>query len=250
MPPSVDVPENVTVPAVAVSEPVTETFDETEKFRVVVMEPLTFNDEKVRLPLPPIVFEDPDRVTVPDAAVNEPVTVISLVTAKEAEVLIALPDAMVNLLKMMPLPLIDPVAELMVNVPVPPDVWVNVPEPAVEKLPAADIFVDAPAVIPEPEIVSVLKLYVPFPVREELFPLNVIVLVFPVNVPLLTRLLLNVCENVEALNVVPEPIESTPVTVIAAPACSVTVPEVLRFPITEIAPVVDFVPLPLNDKLP
>lgn len=152
VPSSVDVPVNVTVPAEAVSEPVTVTFDAMEKLRAVVIVPVTFSAEKVREPAPEIDLDVPESVIVPLEAVREPEAFRSPAMSNVEVLDIAPPEPMARLLKLLPVPLMLPVAELIVTVPLPPDVWVNVPEPLVEKFPPTAMLEDASAVIPAPVI--------------------------------------------------------------------------------------------------
>ena len=148
VPESVEVPLNVMVPAEALSEPVTEIFEPIEKVLDVESEPVIFNAENDSVPAPEIVFAVPLNFNVPEPAVKFPATgkfpVISNVDEVETE-----PELMVKLLRMIPLPLSVVPLPLMVNVPL-PAVWVNVPDPLVEKFPLNEIFVDEAALTPEP----------------------------------------------------------------------------------------------------
>lgn len=248
VPESVDVPVNVTVPVDAMSEPVTETFELTEKLRAVEIEPVMFSAEKESVPAPEIVFVEPLKVIVPELAVNVPAAERSPVISKE-DVVETEPELTEKLLRMIPLPLSVFPVPFIVNVPL-PAVCVNVPDPLVEKSPPTVRFVAAEAFNPDPVIVKLLKLYVPEPESDALFPESVIVLVPPVSVPAFVTVDENVWEKVPALNVAPAPMESMPVTDTFPPGTNVAVPEVERYPETVIAAVVVFDPLPLRTRFP
>jgi hypothetical protein len=67
-PETVDVPENVTVPADALNVPARERSDFIEKLRAVETDPVTFSELKVNVPAPPIVLVEPLIVIVPPVA--------------------------------------------------------------------------------------------------------------------------------------------------------------------------------------
>lgn len=135
LPLKVDVPVNVTVPAVARKLPFTERPDDMEKTASVVTEPVTDNTLKVLLPVPDIVFEVPLMVITPALAVKFPLTDKLPVRAKVEAVLTE--PLTVRLSNEIPAPLIlvpEPVIE---NVP--PEAWLNEPAPVVSRLPVREI---------------------------------------------------------------------------------------------------------------
>ena len=101
-----------------------------------------------------MVFEAPLIVMIPALAVKLVVEVRLPVMRKELEVVVD-PLEIVRLSKLIPVPEIDLVVPVMVNVP--PLACVNVPAPVVAKFPATDIAAFAAAVIPDAEMVRLLK---------------------------------------------------------------------------------------------
>ena len=152
VPERLDVPLNVAVPAVAVSDPPTETFDEREKLLVVEIVPGTLSELKVIVPAPLIVLDAPVSEIVLFFEMNIPLTVRLPATVNEVFP-VSVPVT-VRLLNEIPLPLMVLDTPLMDTVPVLPVMCVNVPLPLVEKFSATTRFVAAAAVIPDPVTVK------------------------------------------------------------------------------------------------
>ena len=221
----VEEPEKVNVPALALRLPLTFKDAEMPTLMLLVMLPVTVSEAKETVPAPEIVLVAPLKVTTP-AAVKELLDVRLPVTSIELFA-VMVPEA-VKLAKIKPVPVIVLVVPLMVSVP--PAACVNAPEPVVAKLPATVMVVVAAALIPEAVRLRLLKLYIPVPLIIASAPVNEIVLVAPVRVPVLIRLPCKVWEKEDALKVAPVPILTEPVTIILLPAVKVklvAVPTVL-----------------------
>src|SRR5438093_118538 len=113
-------------------------------------------------------------------------------------------------------------APVIVIVPAPPLVCVNVPEPDVTRFPATVMELSGVSVMPLLASVRLLNVLDPLPVRIPFGPFMVMVLVAPVNVPLFVQFAPTGCVNAPPLNVVPPPRVTLPLNVIAAPAVKET----------------------------
>lgn len=172
VPDKLELPMNETVPALAVSEPSTDISEVMEKLTDVETLPVIFNPLNVIEPVPLIVFELPLIVIVPaEAEKDVPLTAKFPVIDRELPVLMD-PEA-VRLLNDIPVPVMLFDVPLIVTVPEPPEVCVNVPAPLVEKSPAIVRFVDDAVVTPWPVITRSPKLFVPEPLMLAFSPVIV-----------------------------------------------------------------------------
>src|SRR5437899_10572858 len=110
----------------------------------------------------------------------------------------------VRRLNVIPFPLIVRPAPVIVT-PLPPERWVKVPAPVVEKFPAMFRLVLPETLMPPPLKVTLLKLLAPAPLSTAFGPLNVTELVAPVNVPPLVHLPPNECAKAPQLTVAEAP---------------------------------------------
>jgi hypothetical protein len=152
VPLKVDVPVKVAVPADAVILPAIFIPDVIEKSTAVVIVPVTDNRLKLFIPAPDIVFDVPLMVTAPALAVKLPLTDKLPVRVKDIAVVTV--PLTVRLSNEIPEPLIvfpDPVI-----VSVPPEAWLNEPEPVVARLPVNPIL-PFKKLISEDAIVRLLK---------------------------------------------------------------------------------------------
>src|SRR5438105_15165234 len=101
----------------------------------------------------------------------------------------------------------------MINVP--PDAWLNEPEPVVERFPVSVIVPFEKPTCDASTTIS-LKFDEPVPLITEPAPLNLTMLVLPMKVPVVIQLPPTICKKLPPLNVVEEPIETFPPTVIGA----------------------------------
>jgi hypothetical protein len=128
-------------------------------------------------------LEEPFIIIIPALADNDPPTDKFPPIVKE--VFVVTEPLIVRSLKTIFVPVIDFAAPVIVIKP--PDACVNWPAALVEIFPETLSIVPVAAVIPEPMKLILLKFCVPEPLMVEEGPLNIIVLVFPVKVPLLTQ---------------------------------------------------------------
>ena len=185
----VDVPVKVAVPAVAEKLPPTESADAIEKLTLVVIEPTTDSAAKLMVPAPEMVFEVPLIVIVPVLAAKLPVTDRFPVRFRDRAVLAE--PVTVRLSNEIPEPLIVVPAPVIDSVP--PEAWLNEPDPVVARLPV-NVTLPLEKVTAEAAIVRLLKFCAPAPLTAAPEPEKVIVPVLPLNVPLLTQLLAMLCE--------------------------------------------------------
>lgn len=239
VPESAEPPVNDTVPAVAVSEPLTSRFVATEKLAAVVMLPGTLSALKASVPVPLllIVLEEPFKVTVPPDAENVPAPLADKLPFTVNDVPVLTEPVIFMLSNVIPVP--PMVFDMPLIVTTPPEACVNVPDPVVRRFPPMAIDVVPAAFTPEPVIVRLLRLFDPVPLMIALVPLMVTVPVPPFTVPLFVQLPPTPCENDPPLNVVELPMETFPFTVIPFKAVKETdVPppsELVRFPAIVIA---------------
>src|SRR6185503_13936157 len=189
VPLKLDVPVNVAVPAEADKLPLMVSVDPMEKLASVVMEPVIDSTAKFLVPAPTINFETPLMVMVPALALKLPLTEKLPVTIKD--VIVLTEPLMFTLSSEIPEPLMVLPAPVINSVP--PAAWVNEPEPVVARLPLKKM----PAlerVTAEAAIARLLKFCAPDPLTAAPEPVNVIVLVLPLKVPLLNQLPPMLCE--------------------------------------------------------
>ena len=182
IPLSVDVPVNVATPAEADKLPLTTMPDDTEKFASVVSEPVTEKILKFLEPDPDIVLDEPLIVIVPVVAAKLPLPDKLPVSVSDV---IVLTDPLIARFSIeMPDPLIVLPAPVIISVP--PEAWLNEPDPVVARLPLNPTF--AEKLIRDAATVRLLKFCAPVPFTVEPAPVKVSVPVFPLNVPLFNQL--------------------------------------------------------------
>ena len=126
-----EVPVKVAVPADADRLPLTERADAMKKLASVVMAPVTDSTENAFVPAPEIVFVAPLMVRVPALVLKLPLT--DKLPARFKDVAVVTEPLTVRLSSEIPEPLMVVPAPVINNVP--PDAWVNEPEPEVTRLP-------------------------------------------------------------------------------------------------------------------
>ena len=131
VPLKVEVPVKVAVPADEDRVPLTVRPDAIEKLALVVMEPVTDRRLKPAVPAPEIVFATPLMVMAPVLALKLPLTDKLPVRSKDVAVLTE--PVIVRLSSEIPEPLIVVPEPVIDNVP--PDAWLNEPDPVVRRLP-------------------------------------------------------------------------------------------------------------------
>lgn len=231
VPLKVAAPVNVAVPAVADKLPLTERLEEIVKLAVEVMVPAIESMPKLMVPAPEIVFEVPLMVVAPVVVVKLPLT-DKLPVITTASVVLTVP-LIVRLSGEIPVPLM--VLPVPVIRTVPPESWLKDPEPIVVRFPVK-LILPSEKLINEAAIVRLLKFWVPDPLTVLPGPVNVMVPVLPLNVPLFTQFPPMLCVKLLPLNVVEALMDTFPLTVIVAAAVKETeVPAaklLLRFPST------------------
>ena len=169
-----EVPVNVAVPADALKLPLTVSTESIEKPALVVTEPAIANNLKFFAPAPDIVFEVPLMVIVPALAAKLPLTDRFPVSIRDVSVLTD--PVMVRLSSEIPKPLIVLLVPVINKVP--PETWLNEPEPVVARLPVTVMFpvekLTAVAVT-----VRLLKFCAPDPLITVPAPVNVTFPVLP-----------------------------------------------------------------------
>ena len=189
VPLKVEVPVKVAVPADADRLPLTVRADATEKLASVVTEPVTDSIAKPLVPAPTMVLEAPLMVMVPALELRLPLTDKLPARLKDAAVLtepvtVRLSNEIPDPLMVVPAPVIDDV---------PPDAWLNEPDPVVARLPVKEMVL-LEKLTADAATVRLLKFWVPDPLTVAPAPVKVTVPVFPLKVPLLTQLPPMLCE--------------------------------------------------------
>ena len=131
VPLKVEVPVKVAAPADADKLPLIVRPNEMEKLTSVVMEPVTDSTAKPFVPAPEIVFAVPLMVMVPLLAVRLPLT--DKLPARLKDVAVPTEPLTLRLTSEIPEPLMVVLEPVMNNVP--PEAWLNEPDPVVARLP-------------------------------------------------------------------------------------------------------------------
>jgi hypothetical protein len=152
VPLKVDVPVKVTVPADADKLPLTVMLDDMEKLALLVIDPVIYSCPNPIVPAPDMVFEVPLMVMVLVPAVKLPLTERLLLIFKEIKV-VTIP-LIVRFPNEMPVPLIVVPEPLITSVP--PEAWINEPDPLVARLPVNVMLLEE-KVMPEAATVRLLK---------------------------------------------------------------------------------------------
>ena len=152
VPLKVEVPVKVAVPADADKLPLTVSPEEIEKLIAVVMEPVTSSEAKLQVPAPDMVFETPLMVIVPALVVKLPLMDKLPVIIKDIAVLTV--PLMARLSGEIPEPVMV-VPEPVIN-NVPPEAWLNEPDPVVARLPD-NVILPEEKLIPDAATVRLLK---------------------------------------------------------------------------------------------
>lgn len=231
VPPKVEVPVKVAVPADAEKLPPTVSAKAIEKSAAVVTEPLIDRPPKLLIPAPDRVFDAPVMVIVPELPIRLPPTTRLPATLNEVAVLTE--PATVRLASEIPEPLTLAAEPVISNVL--PVTWLNDPDPVVARLPVKDMLVEV-KLTPEAATVRLLKFWVPVPLTVFPEPEKVTVPVPPLKIPLLVQLPPIECEKLAPSKLVEAAMETFPLTEIFDAALNnteVPVPNVrVRLPIT------------------
>jgi hypothetical protein len=131
VPLKVEVPVKVAVPADADKLPLIVRPDEMEKSAAVVMEPVTDSTTNPFVPEPEIVFAVPVMVMAPLLALRLPLT--DKLPARLKDAAVPTEPLTVRLTSEIPEPLMVVPEPVMNNVP--PEAWLNEPDPVVARLP-------------------------------------------------------------------------------------------------------------------
>lgn len=131
VPLKVEVPVKVAVPADADKLPLTVRADAMEKFASVLTAPVTDNVAKPLVPAPTMVLETPVMAIVPALALRLPLT--DKLPARLKDVAVLTEPVTIRLSNEIPEPLMVVPAPVIDNVP--PDAWLNEPDPVVARLP-------------------------------------------------------------------------------------------------------------------